>query len=111
MGFLQAPRGRDRVAYVSYQVMAYVTGVALAVMTGGLIAKYVFGVAVGGWYAAGWMFHGYAYVIYLAMVVRVTVRERWPLGQMVGVGLAGTIPALGVIVERRLTATRRRAGS
>ncbi|MBU6213801.1 MAG: DUF3817 domain-containing protein [Actinomycetales bacterium] len=111
MGFLQAPRGRDRVAYGMYRVMAYVTGVALAVMTVGLIAKYVFGVAVGGWYAAGWVFHGYAYVIYLAMVVRVTIRERWPLNQMLLVGLAGTIPALGVIVERRLTATRSRAGA
>lgn len=91
--------------------MAYATGFALAVMTIGLIAKYLFGAQVGGWYEAGWVFHGYAYVIYLAAVVRVTIRERWPLNQMITVGLAGTIPALGVIVERRLTATRRRAGA
>ena len=111
MGFLQAPRGRDAWAYGFYRVMAYVTGTALAVMTAGLIAKYLFGAHVGGWYAAGWVFHGYAYVVYLAAVVRVTIRERWPLNQMITVGLAGTIPALGVIVERRLTATRRRAGA
>ncbi|NDB18539.1 MAG: DUF3817 domain-containing protein [Actinobacteria bacterium] len=108
MGFLQAPHGRDRVAYMFYQVMAYLTGAALAVMTVGAIMKYLLGLAVGSWYAAGWIFHGYAYMVYLAAVVRVTIRERWELKQMLLVGLAGTIPALGIIVERRLTASRGR---
>lgn len=107
MGFLQAPRGRDRVAYGMYQAMAYVTGAALAVMTIGAVMKYLLGVHVGNWYEIGWVFHGYAYLIYLAMVVRVTIRERWAFKQMILVGFAGTIPALGVIVERRLTASRR----
>ena len=108
MGFLQAPHGRDRIAYLFYQVMAYVTGAALAVMAIGALMKYAFGMHVGQWYAAGWVFHGYAYMVYLAAVVRVTIRERWELKQMLLVGLAGTIPALGIIVERRLTARRGR---
>ena len=106
MGFLQAPTGRDRNAYKSYQFMAYVTGAALAIMSVGMFLKHVLGMHVGNWYAAGWIFHGYAYVVYLAFVVRVTIRERWPLTRMIGVGLAGTIPALGIIVERRMTAAR-----
>lgn len=106
MGFLQAPQGRDRIAYIFYQVMAYVTGAALALMTVGAFMKYALGMTVGSWYAAGWVLHGYAYMVYLAAVVRVTIRERWELKQMLLVGLAGTIPALGVIVERRLTARR-----
>lgn len=108
MGFLQAPRGRDRWAYGMYQVMAYVTGAALAAMTIGAVMKYVLGAQVGGWYEAGWVFHGYAYMVYLALVVRVTIRERWDFKQMVLVGLAGTVPAMGIVVERRLTARRGR---
>jgi integral membrane protein len=111
MGFLQAPGGRDRIAYRSYQVMAYVTGAALILMTVGAVWKYLLHQHVGGWYSAGWVLHGYAYIVYLAFVVRVTIRERWPLQQMLGVGLAGTIPAVGIIVERRLTATRNASSS
>jgi integral membrane protein len=106
MSFLQAPGRRDNVAYSFYRTMAYITGAALAVMSVGALLKYGLGVHVGSWYAAGWILHGYAYVVYLAAVVRITIRERWPLQQMFAVGLAGTIPAVGIIVERRLRAVR-----
>ena len=51
--------------------------------------------------------HGVAYMVYLVTTVDLGRRAGWPLGRVVGVMLAGTVPFLSFVVERRVTAPLR----
>lgn len=51
--------------------------------------------------------HGFAYMVYLVTTVDLARRAGWPLGRTVGVMLAGTVPFLSFVVERRVTAPLR----
>lgn len=89
-----------------YRAMAWITGVFLVVMTAALIAKYGFGDAPG-WYGVGWQLHGFLYAIYLLAVLDIAVRARWSPVRIVLVAVAGTIPALGIWVERVISRDMR----
>jgi integral membrane protein len=95
-------------ALARYRVMAYFVGVLLIVLT--LVAmplKYfadipepvtVVGIA-----------HGFLYAVFFLVTLDLAVRARWrPLGALVVV-LAGTVPFLSFVAERKVTA-RMRAG-
>ncbi len=91
-------------AYKRFQVMAWVTGVVLAVMTVvGLPWKYVLGNEGATWYAVGWQLHGFLYMAYLVTVLDVAIRARWAPGRTVLVALAGTVPFMSFVFERRIT--------
>lgn len=91
-------------AYRRFQVMAWVTGVLLAFMTVvGLPWKYLLGHDDSLWYALGWQFHGFLYMLYLVTVLDVAIRARWSPGRTVLVALAGTIPFMSFVFERRIT--------
>ena len=91
-------------AYKRFQVMAWVTGVLLAFMTVvGLPWKYVLGNTDSLWYAVGWQLHGFLYMLYLVTVLDVAIRARWSPGRTVLVALAGTIPFMSFVFERRIT--------
>jgi len=47
--------------------------------------------------------HGFAFLVYLAAVADLGRRARWPLRRLVLVVLAGTVPFLSFVVERRVT--------
>jgi integral membrane protein len=91
-------------ALLRYRVMAYVTGVLLATMT--VIAVWVH-VVMGGtapvWYGIGWMMHGYAYLLYVATALDLAFRMRWNLLRVLLVVLAGTIPFMSFVAERKVT--------
>jgi integral membrane protein len=53
--------------------------------------------------------HGFLYVVYLAATIDLSRRAEWSLGRTVGVMLAGTIPFLSFVVERRTTRDLRAA--
>ena len=53
--------------------------------------------------------HGFLYVVYLAATVDLSRRAGWSLPRTVGVMLAGTIPFLSFVVERRTTQDLRAA--
>jgi integral membrane protein len=96
-------------AYKRFQVMAWVTGVLLAVMTVvGLPWKYLLGNEGSTWYAVGWQLHGFLYMAYLVTVLDVAIRARWNPGRTVLVALAGTIPFASFVFERRITHQLRR---
>jgi integral membrane protein len=86
-----------------FRVMAVIVGIGLLIL---------FFVAVPLRYLAGYAtfseyfspVHGLAYMIYLVTVVDLGRRARWSLLRMVGVMLAGTVPFLSFVVERRVTA-------
>jgi len=83
--------------------MAYVTGVLLGFMTVvGLPYKYIYG-GDAAWYGIGWMLHGWAYVAYVAVALDLVFRMRWALHRALAVVLAGTIPFMSFVAERKVT--------
>ena len=99
-------------AYKRFQVMAWLTGALLAFMTVvGLPWKYLLDNEAATWYSVGWQLHGFLYMAYLVTVLDVAIRARWTPGRTVLVALAGTIPFMSFVFERRIThQLRRQAG-
>ena len=60
--------------------------------------------------AAGvlWTAHGYLYLVYVAVAFHLAYRLRWKPVRTVLVLLAGTIPLMSFVAERRVTADLRR---
>lgn len=84
-------------ALVRYRIMAWVTGILLAIMSVVFLPlKYVFGLTDSGllatMYAIGWQAHGWLYVLYVAAGVDISFRMRFSVGRTIAVLLAGTIP-------------------
>lgn len=95
-----------------YRVMAFVTGTMLLVLCLEMLLKYVFhanGVdaagdprpVIGTWIA---IVHGWIYVIYLVTVVQLWSAMRWSLGRLVTMALAGVVPVMSFILERKVHA-------
>jgi integral membrane protein len=92
----------NRRVLVRYRVMAYTTAVLLILL--------VF-VAIPLQFAAGepdvakvvGTLHGYLYLVYLAAALDLTRKLRVPLGWMLLVLLAGTVPFCAFVAERKLT--------
>ncbi|WP_338090730.1 DUF3817 domain-containing protein [Planosporangium thailandense] len=86
-----------------YRIAAYVVGVFLLILT--LIAmplKYLPPhnatlVAIVG------PIHGFLYMVYLVVAFDLSMRARWPFTYTLGVLLAGTIPFLSFVAERKVT--------
>lgn len=47
--------------------------------------------------------HGFLYVVYLGMTVDLARRAGWSVARTLLVALAGTVPFLSFVVERRMT--------
>ncbi len=91
-----------RGALVRYRVMAYVTGVWLILLVC---------IAVPLEYAFGRPFlanivgpvHGFLYIVYLLASYDLGQRCRWSLTRMGLVMLAGTVPFVSFVAERKVT--------
>lgn len=96
-------------ALLRYRVLAYVTGIWLLVLTGEMVAKYIFKVEnVPSWIA---VVHGWVYLVYLIMTIDLAIKVRWPALRTIGTLLAGTIPFLSFFVEHwRTTQVKRDFG-
>jgi integral membrane protein len=95
-------RPADRRILRAYRLLAYTTAVLLVVL--------VFaGVPLQVWAHDLWVvkvvgtLHGYLYIVYLLVAFDFTRRLRVPLGWMVLVLLAGTVPFCAIVAERLLT--------
>jgi integral membrane protein len=92
----------NRGVLIRYRVMAYTTAVLLIIL--------VF-VAIPLQFAAGkpeaarvvGTIHGYLYLVYLGVALDLTRKLRVPLGWMLLVLLAGTVPFCAFVAERKLT--------
>ena len=89
-------------ALTRYRIIAWIVGVVLLVLV--LVAvpiKYIGGndslVATVG------PVHGFLFMIYVVLTFDLGRRAKWPLGRMVLVMLAGTIPFLSFWAERKVT--------
>lgn len=90
-----------------YRVMAWVTGGFLLLLTVEIIVKYLLldgEPFLGTWIA---ITHGWIYVVYLVTVVDMWSKLRWGPGRLVQLVLAGVVPALSFVVERKVTGEAR----
>lgn len=91
-----------RKALTFYRVMAWVVGVLLIVLT--LIAmpiKYIGGNPTPV-YVVG-VTHGWLYAVLLIAVVALGLKVKWRWVWYLGIALAGTVPFLSFVAERRAT--------
>jgi integral membrane protein len=84
-------------------VLAYVVGVGLIVLVlVGVPLKYL--ADSPGVVSVVGPLHGFLYMVYLVATVNLAFRARWSPVKTVLVMLAGTIPFLSFVAERKVTA-------
>jgi len=91
-------------AFQRYRVMAYVTGVVLAIafiwlVVGRLFLDYGDPDARPAFYGYLWIAHGWLYFIYLITAVDLSFRMRYSLIKTLGILIAGTIPFMSFVAE------------
>ena len=88
-------------ALLRYRVMAWIVGVLLIVLVFVAIPLQLAGhpklVEIVG------QVHGFMYIVYVIVAFLLSIRERWPLTRTVLVLLAGTIPIMSFVAERKVT--------
>lgn len=86
--------------------MARVTGVMLLVLCVEMVLKYVVGAGedVLRWIEWVPFAHGWIYVVYLVTVVDLWSTMRWTFGRLVTMVLAGVVPVMSFVLERRVHA-------
>ncbi|MDX6429068.1 MAG: hypothetical protein QOE54_1434 [Streptosporangiaceae bacterium] len=84
-----------------YRVLANVVGVALVLLVVGMILKYtpIDSPTMAGIVAP---VHGALYMVYLVTAYDLWRRTGWPLGRMVAMVLAGIVPFMTFVIERRI---------
>jgi integral membrane protein len=84
-----------------YRVLANVVGVALVLLVVGMILKYtpIDSPTMAGIVAP---VHGALYMVYLVTAYDLWRRTGWPLSRMVAMVLAGIVPFMTFVVERRI---------
>ena len=97
---------RTRASLARYRALAWITGVFLLVLCVELLLKYVVRVSddVMGYVAWIPYAHGWIYVVYLVTVVDLWAKMRWRLGRLVTMVLAGVVPVMSFVVEKRVHA-------
>ncbi len=90
-----------RGALLRYRVLAYAVGVGLVVLV--LIGVPLQLAGVPGVVHVVGPVHGFLYIAYLVAAADLARRARWPAAQLVPVILAGLVPFLAFVVERRIT--------
>ncbi len=93
---------RVRGALLFFRVLAYVVGLGLLILV--LVAmplKYL--AESEGVIRVVGPLHGFLYMVYLVATVNLAFKARWTPVRMVLVMLAGTIPFVSFVAERRVT--------
>ena len=84
-----------------YRVMAYVTGTVLIVLC--VLAVLQIWAPVEAAVSALGTIHGALYIVYLLVAFLLSRKLRLPLWPTVAILLAGTVPVMTFIVERRIS--------
>ncbi|MCV2395485.1 DUF3817 domain-containing protein [Actinotalea sp. M2MS4P-6] len=97
---------KARGALTRYRVMAYITGTMLLLLVVEVILRYVVHAddAIIG--AISWIpyAHGWIYVLYLVTVLDLWSTVRWGFGRLVTMALAGVVPVMSFVLEKRVHA-------
>ena len=92
-----------RGALLRFRVMAWVTGVALLAVCLGMVLKYGFDVH-NTLVDSVAQIHGFLFIVYLLTVGHLgLVKMRWPTSRLLLTALAGTVPVMSFIFERKIT--------
>lgn len=83
-----------------FRLIAIVTGVGLLVLSVGFVLKRV--ADSPGLVTVVGPIHGFLYVLYLLATVDLWRLRRWSVGRAVLVALAGTVPFMSFVAERRI---------
>ena len=87
-----------------YRVMAFVVGTALAVLTFvALPYEYVLGYGKNTWTSLAWMAHGYLFMVYVVSSFILAGKLKWSLVKTGLVMVAGTVPLMSFVVERKIS--------
>ncbi|HIW91131.1 MAG TPA: DUF3817 domain-containing protein [Candidatus Corynebacterium avicola] len=96
---------RVKGALTRYSVLAYVTGVFLLFLCVEMILKYIVFPAmewdVPGWFTVVGQTHGLIFLVYCIMCLDLGVKARWEPAKWVTTILAGVIPVLSFVLEKR----------
>lgn len=84
-----------------FRVMANVVGVMLLLLVAAMVVKY--GFDEPGAVEIVSPIHGFVYFVYLIVALVLGRRAQWPPLRILGVLLAGTVPFLSFVIERRIT--------
>ena len=96
-------------ALTRYRIMAWVTGVFLA-------SSCLFGLSFWPWAlsedraAILWTFHGWFYIVYVITTFWLGYLRRWRPLKWILVALAGTVPFMSFVAERRVVKDDRAEG-
>ena len=85
-------------ALARFKFIAYLAGVILILFTIEIIIKYTLGPEIP-WFA---QLHGIVYMIYVVIAFDISRRAKLSLSQTLLVLLAGTVPIMSFIAEKRL---------
>jgi integral membrane protein len=88
--------------WLFYRIMAVVVGTVLVVLTVFLISVRGLQNPAPAFYAAAWTAHGYLFPIYVVATFMLSTKLKWSFGKTILIMLAGTIPLMSFITERRV---------
>ncbi|MDP9862595.1 MULTISPECIES: DUF3817 domain-containing protein [Streptosporangium] len=84
-----------------FRILAYVVGVMLLVLVTCIVLRY--GFDIEGPSKVVSPIHGFLYMLYLVAAMNLGMKARWSWPYVVGVMLAGTVPLLSFVFERKVT--------
>lgn len=82
-----------------YKVMAIVVGLGLLLLTLEVVLHYGFDNDSLAWWSP---IHGVLYMLYLVATADLGMKDRWSIGRMIGVMLAGVVPFFSFVMERKV---------
>jgi integral membrane protein len=88
--------------WMFYRIMALVVGTVLLVLTILLIWVRALENDKPSFYAASWTAHGYLFPVYVVATFMLSTKLKWSLGKTIFIMLAGTIPFMSFLTERRV---------
>ncbi|GIH89870.1 DUF3817 domain-containing protein [Planobispora siamensis] len=84
-----------------FRVLAYVVGVMLLVLVACIVLRYGFGIEGPSKVVSP--IHGFLYMLYLVATMNLGMKARWSWPYILSVMLAGTVPLLSFVFERKVT--------
>ena len=96
-------------ALTRFRVVAWIVGTFLLLLSVGILLRYtdLFGFRTDVVSRTVSPIHGFGYMVYLATGIDLASRRRWRPLTALGVLLAGTVPFLSFVAERKVTADVR----
>ena len=88
--------------WMFYRIMALVVGTVLLVLSIFLISVRVLENPEPSFYGAAWMAHGYLFPIYVVATFMLSTKLKWSFSKTILIMLAGTIPFMSFLTERRV---------